>query len=343
MSYPTERVMTKMSNSSLVVYTKLSPNNSGARTHAIDRITPHCVVGQCSVETLGSIFAPTSRQASCNLGIGSDGRVGMYVEEANRSWCTSSNANDQRAVTIECASDSTAPYAFNDAVYTTLIKLCVDICQRNGKTKLLWFDDKDEALNYDPESDEMVLTVHRWFANKSCPGDWMFERMGELADKVTSQLGSSSSNDTGSTSSTTSAIKQGSEVTFAGGGVYASSTATTAKVTRRKSTCKVTIYKEGAAHPCHCISTDDGGVYGWVDLDKCTLINNDAADEEEETGYLVKVTASALNIRKGPGTSYGIVGCIRNKGVYTIVETNNGWGRLKSGVGWIYLSYTTKV
>ena len=84
-------------NSSLVSYTKLSPNHSGQRTHAIDRITPHCVVGQCSVETLGSIFLPTSRQASCNYGIGVDGRVGMYVEEKNRSWCSSSSANDQRA------------------------------------------------------------------------------------------------------------------------------------------------------------------------------------------------------------------------------------------------------
>ena len=99
-------------NSSLVSYTKLSPNHSGQRTHSIDRITPHCVVGQCSVETLGNIFLPTSRQASCNYGIGVDGRVGMYVEEKNRSWCSSSSANDQRAITIECASDTTEPYAF---------------------------------------------------------------------------------------------------------------------------------------------------------------------------------------------------------------------------------------
>ena len=101
-----------MSNSTLINYTILSPNHSGQRTKKITRITPHCVVGQCSVETLGSIFAPTSKQASCNYGIGADGRVGMYVEEKNRSWCSSSNANDQRAVTIECASDTSEPYAF---------------------------------------------------------------------------------------------------------------------------------------------------------------------------------------------------------------------------------------
>lgn len=178
-----------MSNSALVNYTLLSPNNSGARTHAIDRITPHCVVGQCSVEALGSLFAQSSRQASCNYGIGADGRVGMYVEEKNRSWCSSSNANDQRAVTIECASDATSPYAFKDVVYQKLITLCVDICKRNGKTKLLWLGDKDTTLNYSPASNEMVLTVHRWFANKSCPGDWMYARMGDLANQVTTQLG----------------------------------------------------------------------------------------------------------------------------------------------------------
>ena len=176
-------------NSPLVSYTKLSPNHSGQRTHSIDRITPHCVVGQCSVETLGNVFLPTSRQASCNYGIGADGRIGMYVEETNRSWCSSSAANDQRAVTIECASDATEPYAFKDVVYQRLIELCTDICKRNGKTKLLWLGDKSKTLNYTPKSDEMVLTVHRWFANKSCPGNWMYARMSELASKVTAALG----------------------------------------------------------------------------------------------------------------------------------------------------------
>ena len=183
-------------NSPLVAYTKLSPNHSGQRTHSIDRITPHCVVGQCSVETLGSIFAPSSRQASSNYGIGVDGRVGMYVEEKNRSWCSSSSANDQRAITIECASDTTEPYAFKDVVYQTLIKLCVDICQRNGKKKLLWLGDKDTTLAYNPKADEMILTVHRWFANKSCPGSWMYARMGDLASKVTAALGGSQQTET---------------------------------------------------------------------------------------------------------------------------------------------------
>ena len=128
-------------NSGLVAYKKLSPNHSGQRTHSIDRITPHCVVGQCTAEGLGDWFAASSTQASSNYGIDRDGRVGLYVEEKNRSWCSSSNANDQRAVTIECASDTTEPYAFRDVVYQKLITLCVDICRRNGKNKLIWFGD----------------------------------------------------------------------------------------------------------------------------------------------------------------------------------------------------------
>lgn len=175
-------------NSSLVKYTSLSPNHSGQRTRSIDRITPHCVVGQLTAEGICACF-PKGREASCNYGIGKDGKIALCVEEKNRSWCSSSAENDQRAVTIECASDSTAPYAFNTAVYNALIELCVDICKRNGKNKLLWLGDKTKTLNYTPKSDEMVLTVHRWFANKSCPGNWMYARMGDLASKVTAALG----------------------------------------------------------------------------------------------------------------------------------------------------------
>lgn len=181
-----------MSNSPLVSYTKLSPNHSGTRTHVIDRISPHCVVGQLSAESICGCFTSSSVQASCNYGIGSDGKVSLCVEEKNRSWCTSSNANDQRAVTIECASDRSEPYAMTNAVYESLVKLCTDICQRNGKKKLLWLGDKNKTLNYSPAADEMVLTVHRWFATKSCPGDWLYARLGDLANRVTSNLGGSS-------------------------------------------------------------------------------------------------------------------------------------------------------
>ena len=187
-----------MSNSSLVSYTKYSPNHSGQRTHAIDRITPHCVVGQVTVERLGDIFAPESKQASSNYGVGLDGRIGLYVDECNRSWCTGGNLNvngktgsmnDQRAVTIEVASDNTAPYAFTDAAYNGLIDLSVDICKRNGKSKLVWISDKFAAEAYEPKADEMLVTVHRWYASKSCPGDWFMSKIDDYVAQVNNKLG----------------------------------------------------------------------------------------------------------------------------------------------------------
>ena len=178
-----------MSNSPLVDCTVLSPNHSGKRTKPLKRITPHCVVGQLKAEAIGGCFTNPSRQASCNYGIGTEGRVCLIVPEDCRSWCSSSNDNDQQAATIECASDKTHPYAMNSAVYNKLVDLCVDICKRNGAKKLLWISDKNKALSYVPKDDEMIITVHRWFANKSCPGDWLYNRLGELASTVTAKLG----------------------------------------------------------------------------------------------------------------------------------------------------------
>jgi hypothetical protein len=175
-------------NSPLVNYTKLSPNHSGQRNHAIDTITIHCVVGQCTVETLGEIFAPTSRQASSNYGIGKDGRIGMYCEEKNRSWCTSSASNDHRAITIEVASDTTHPYAVNDKAYAALLDLVTDICKRNGIKKLVWSTDKNQRVNH---LNGCNMTVHRDYANKSCPGDYLYNRHGEIAAEVNRRLNAS--------------------------------------------------------------------------------------------------------------------------------------------------------
>ena len=165
-------------------YTKISPNKTSPRNHAIDTITIHCVVGQLSVETLGNIFAPNSRQASSNYGIGYDGRIAMYVEEKDRSWCSSSKTNDHRAITIECASDTEHPYSINSKVYASLIKLCADICQRNNIKELKWKADK--SLIGQP--DKQNLTVHRWFSATACPGDYIYNRLGQIADDVNAIL-----------------------------------------------------------------------------------------------------------------------------------------------------------
>ena len=176
-----------MSNSPLVNYTKISPNKSSPRNHKIDTVTIHCVVGQCSVETLGNVFAPTSRQASSNYGVGVDGRIGMYVEEKDRSWCSSNAANDNRAITIEVASDTKEPYAVNAKAYAALIDLLVDICKRNGIKELVWSTNKADRVNH---KNGCNMTVHRDYANKSCPGTYLYERHAQIASEVNKRLGS---------------------------------------------------------------------------------------------------------------------------------------------------------
>lgn len=176
-----------MSNSPLVNYTKISPNKSSPRNHKIDTVTIHCVVGQCSVETLGNVFAPASRQASSNYGIGYDGRIGMYVEEKDRSWCSSNAANDNRAITIEVASDTKEPYAVNAKAYAALIDLLVDICKRNGIKELVWSTNKADRVNH---KNGCNMTVHRDYANKSCPGTYLYERHAQIASEVNKRLGS---------------------------------------------------------------------------------------------------------------------------------------------------------
>ena len=170
-----------MSNSPLISYTKLSPNHSGKRTKSIDTITIHCMAGQLSVESCGALFAQSSRQASSNYGIGPDGRIALYVDEGNRSWCTSSNANDQRAVTIEVASDATHPYAVKDKAYEALLDLVTDICKRNGIKKLVWSTNKNDRVNH---LNGCNMTVHRDYAAKSCPGDYLYNRHSQIAAEV---------------------------------------------------------------------------------------------------------------------------------------------------------------
>lgn len=175
-----------MSNSPLVDFTKISPNKTSPRNHAIDTITIHCVVGQLSVESLGAGFAMTARNASSNYGIGYDGRIGMYVEEKDRSWCSSDRSNDNRAITIEVASDNSYPYAVNEAAYKSLINLLVDVCQRNGIKKLLWQNDKSLIGQVSKQN----MTVHRWFANTECPGEYLYSRYAQIASEVNARLDS---------------------------------------------------------------------------------------------------------------------------------------------------------
>ena len=252
-------------NSSLVCYTKISPNKTSPRNHKIDTITIHCMAGNTTIENCGAIFANPARKASSNYGIGTDGRIALYVDEKDRSWCSSNANNDNRAITIEVANDGGAPdWHVSDKAYASLVKLCADICHRNDIKELKWKGDK----NLIGKINEQNMTVHRWFAAKACPGDYLYNLHGKIADDVNKIL-------------------------------------------------KDPNYK--------------------FDLPSAT-----PEEPAPFKPYLVKVTVDALNIRKGPGTNYEKVGCIKTYGIYTIVEEKDGWGRLKSGAGWIKLKYTQK-
>lgn len=245
-----------MSNSPLVTYTNITKNKTSPRNHAIDTVTIHCIVGQWTAKQGCDYFATTDRQCSANYVVGKDGSIGLSVDEADRSWCSSSRDNDNRAITIEVASDTDHPYAVTAEAYAALIDLLVDICQRNGIKQLLWKADK----NLIGQVDQQNMTVHRWFANKACPGEYLYKRHGAIAEEVNKRLGVSSG----------------------------TATAPAAP----------------AGYP--------------------------------ETPFLVNVIISDLNYRKGPGMSYAVRGQT-GKGTFTIVEVQDGWGKLKSGAGWIYL------
>lgn len=342
-----------MSNSKLVDYTKFSPNHYNGRNHPIDTITIHCVVGQCSVETLGSIFASPSREASSNYGVGYDGRIGLYVSESDASWCSSSYSNDNRAVTIEVASNAYHPYWVNSKAYNATIELVADICKRNGIKKLKWSTNRQERMNH---LNGCNMTVHRDYANKSCPGDYLYSHMGDIAAKVNKKLGSSGSGSSSSTNaSSKSTLSAGSKLSLKNVDLYASST-------NKNAACK----KSGTYYVWNTEvinnriritnSTSNvgksGQVTGWISYSAAKSSAGSAKPTSAPSSfkpYRVKVTADVLNIRSNAGTNYGVTGSIKDGGVYTIVAEKKGsgsakgWGKLKSGAGWICLDYTTKI
>ena len=259
---PTPTV-TNSKNSPLVTYTKISPNRNSPRNHTIDTITIHCIVGQWTAKQGCDYFANSSVQASCNYVVGKDGSIGLCVEEKDRSWCSSNRANDNRAITIEVASDTTHPYAVTNAAYNALIELLVDICKRNNIKELKWEGDKSLIGQITKQN----MTVHRWFkAGKECPGDYLYERHGEIAAAVNKKLGVASSQPV-------------------------------------------------------------------VSIPKV---------EESKFPYLVRINTALLNVRAGAGTNYKITTRVKKNEVYTIVDEIDGWGKLKSGAGWISLKYTVK-
>lgn len=176
-------------NSPLVSHTEISPNRTTPRNNKIDTITIHCTASHVNVRALGKLFAAKARKASANYGIDDQGHIALYVDEADRSWCSSNAANDNRAVTIEVSSDEKAPYRVTDAAFSSLIYLVADICKRNGIQKLRWFHDKTLVGKVDKSGEPVQnMTLHKWFKNKACPGQYLEERMFEIAAKVNALL-----------------------------------------------------------------------------------------------------------------------------------------------------------
>lgn len=169
--------------SKLATVSILSPNHSWGRTHEIDTITPHYMAGDLSVEGCGNLFKNPNRQASSNYGIGSDGRIGLYVEEENRPWTSGSRSNDNRAITFECA--NLRGGVLTDACWKSLVNLTVDICQRYGFDGVYYCGAADYSRL--PRG-KMMLTMHKWFQDTDCPGPWLSTQFERLRDEVNAKL-----------------------------------------------------------------------------------------------------------------------------------------------------------
>lgn len=342
-----------MSNSSLVTDTRLSPHFN-PRIRDIDTVTIRCVVGQCTAKAVLNfdrfdLDDPDTDDASCNYVVGYDGSIGLCVEEKNRSWCTSNRDNDHRAITIEVASDTTHPYAVTDAAYKALIDLLVDICQRNpGIGKLKWKGDK--SLIGQP--DKQNMTVHRWFADKACPGEWLYSRHAQIAAEVNARLGcaedSATTAPTPSTPSTPVAptgFKKGDLVSLTDDAKYYNGTDVPRWV--RKKNWYVKSNPVGDRVVINKSEDGKNAINSPVKAECLVLVK-----AKTDVPYMVQIAIDDLNIRKGPGTNYAKVGQT-GKGVFTIVEVQNGagstagWGLLKAYQprrnGWISLDFAKKL
>ena len=312
-----------MSNSKLVSYTKISPHRTSPRNDKIRKITVHHMAGNLSVETCGNVFQ--TRQASANYGIGSDGRVGQYVDEADRAWSTAWPDNDNQAINIEVANDGGAPdWHVSDAALASLVDLCVDICQRNGIDKLTYTG--DETGN---------LTRHNMFVPTACPGPYLQSKFPWIAQEVNARLGAQEDKPANS-----GAIVKGSVVRLKQGAKTYDGGSLASFVYERDH-----VVSEISGD--RCVITYGGVVVAAVRKSDLTLVSGGSVSKPSGfTPYTVKVSVTQLRIRSGPGTDTTAKGFIK-PGVYTIVEEASGhgatkWGRLKSGAGWISLDYATK-
>ena len=271
----------RFTNSSLVSYTRISPNRNSPRNQPITKITIHHMAGIMSVEQFGALVANPNRQMSANYAIGNDGRIGLFCPEGDRSWCSSSAWNDNRAITIEVSNSATGgDWAIGAKAYSSLIKLCVDICKRNGIKKLEFTGDSNGSLTY-----------HYMFAATACPGTWMRNHTTDICNKVNAQL-------TSNTSTTTTA-KGYTKTLNSGTPIYAEiGKASTDRISK---TTKYTIIEEKTVDNIKYGKLKSG--LGWVELEKLkrTFNINNKTDVKELQN---KLNAKGFNC----GTADGVIG-----------------------------------
>lgn len=335
-----------MSNSPLVTYTKISPNKTSPRNHKIDIITIHCTAGQGTAKSILNLshfvnYNPTAG-ASCNYAIGCDGSIGLGVEEKDRSWCTSNRENDHRAITIEVSSDNNHPYTVREAAYKSLINLLVDICIRNNIRGLKWKGDK--SLIGQP--DKQNMTVHRWFANKACPGEYLYSRHAQIAAEVNERLSHYNNGeliDKDTVPDVNSGFKTGDVVSLKPDAVYYNGTEVGPWVKKLN-----WVVKKVNGDRVVIDKSSDGkySINSPVKADYLTMVKDSG---KSFNPFMVKIDIPNLRIRKGPGTDTQDTGRYTGKGIFTITDVKNGtgsgtgWGKLKSGMGWISMDYATKV
>lgn len=320
---------TYMSNSPLICYTKLSPNMTSPRKSAIKKITIHHMAGNMSIESCGNSFALSSRQASSNYGIGTDGRIGLYVEEKNRAWTSSNADNDNQAITIEVANDQIGgQWHVSDKAMSALIDLCADICKRNGIARLNYTGDKSGNL-----------TMHKWFASTLCPGPYLESKFPYIAEQVNKKLGVSTSNTNPTepvSSDTGLSFAKGDIVQFTGCIHYVTANASTGSSVM-PSRAKITAISKAAKHPYHCRAVNSagnfiGGVYGWVN----------ASDVQAENSSVTQPATPTVSIgTKKPRTTapsatdkYWIH--TSNGGLNECIEINNSGSCLPNCVGYAW-------
>lgn len=308
-----------MSNSSLAVVKRLSPNCNSPRNHAIDTITIHEVWGEFSAEEICNMFIPTSRQASSNYVIGLDGRIGISVNESDRAWTSGSWENDNRAVTIECSNSRTYPNAVNKYAYESLIKLCADICKRNGKTKAVWCGTLAKTNARKFASNEMRMTVHRWFQNTDCPGDWIIGHMYEICERINDLLGQ--------------------EIKLPKAPFMAEVKISDLNIRKKASASSAS--KGYIEKGCYRItSTKDG--YGWVKGKGYIFLGDESYAKAHELPFKAKIKITDLNIRAKASTDSKVIGTMA-KGTYEVTNIQNHWGYIPGVRGWIYISEPTWV